>query len=116
MVVAFVDDTDFFVNREDLIQVMTKILEEYKVLFKAIGGKIQFQKTFCFIWQQKWKNGQKYIQQLQIELKIDIIKIKQLPIEEGVRSLGIWINPENQQNLQFKIMVNRIKTAMTKFE
>ena len=56
------------------------------------------------------------MQQLQIELKIDTIEIKQLPVEEGVRSLGIWINPENQQNSQFKIMVDRMKTVIAKLE
>ena len=40
MAVAFVDDTDFFTNREDPTQAMTKILEEYKVLFEVTGGKI----------------------------------------------------------------------------
>ena len=56
MAVAFVDDTDFFANGEDLTQAMTKILEEYKVLFEATGGKIQFQRTFCFAWQWKWRD------------------------------------------------------------
>jgi len=51
MVVAFVDDTNFFVNRKDPTQAITKILEEYKVLFEATRGKIQFQKTFYFAWQ-----------------------------------------------------------------
>jgi len=48
LVVAFVDDTDFFANREDPIQVMRNILEEYRSSFEATGGKIKFEKIFCF--------------------------------------------------------------------
>ena len=35
LAVAFVDNTDFFANEEDLIQAMIAILEEYRTLFEA---------------------------------------------------------------------------------
>ena len=44
------------------------------------------------------------------------MEIKQLPINEGVQLLGLWINPENKWDTQFKIIVNRMKLAMAKLE
>jgi len=39
-----------------------------------------------------------------------------LPINEGVQSLGLWINLENKWDTQFKIMVDRMKLVMAKLE
>ena len=50
MSVVFVDDTDFFVNGEDIKIKMEKILRECIELFEAMGGKIQFKKIFYFAW------------------------------------------------------------------
>ena len=44
------------------------------------------------------------------------MEIKQLPINEGVQLLGLWINLENKWDIQFKIMVDRMKLAIAKLE
>ena len=91
--IVFVDDTDFFLSREDAKQIIENKSKEYELLFEAMGRKIQFQKIFYFGWRQSWKNGQKVINQINFELKVNEVRITQVEIHTRIRLLGVQINP-----------------------
>ena len=48
MLVAFVDDTDFFSAGEEATEKMIQILQTHAELFQAIGRRIQYDKTAYF--------------------------------------------------------------------
>ena len=59
VLVAFIDDTDFFSAGLEAMENMEKILKIYAELFQAIGGRIQYKKTICFSWKWEWRKGKK---------------------------------------------------------
>ena len=48
LAVAFVDNMDFFSNREEAMQKIRQIMATYAELFEAIGGKTSFEKTVYY--------------------------------------------------------------------
>ena len=50
VVVAFVDDTDFYANGEEYNNNMQNIMTQYTSLYEATGGKIQESKVFFYCW------------------------------------------------------------------
>ena len=47
-VIAFVNGTSFYSNRCDCNIKIQKIVKEYTKLYKAIGGKVKQDKSFCY--------------------------------------------------------------------
>jgi len=49
--IAFVDDTDFYMNGPNYEQKMQLIMDMYTQLYEATGGKISLNKIVCFTWK-----------------------------------------------------------------
>ena len=64
--IAFVNDTAFLFNGKLCALKMQQIVNEYKILYEAIGRKIQEEKSFYFSWQ--WLNSNR---------KLDLVNVKE---------------------------------------
>ena len=90
MVIAFVDDSDFFTSGIDSERKMNEIMKMHVDLHEATGGKIQFEKVVMFSF--KWTNG--VIMNNDEVAKIGDHIIKRLETNESIKTLGVHINPK----------------------
>jgi hypothetical protein len=51
VVLAFVDDTSFYTNSGNMENNMREIIRIYTRLYKAIEGKVEQSKSYCYAWQ-----------------------------------------------------------------
>ena len=91
--VAFVDDTDFMTDGDNATEQMTEILNTYDKYYGATGGHVEVSKTTFYSWIWKWKQGQKIVKPIPTKLSIQSNQLKQNPINESVKTLGVKIKP-----------------------
>ena len=114
--VVFIDDTDFVIEGEECQQKMQTILDTYITLFQAIGGAVNLQKTNYFAWQWKQRNSKLPIYNVDIELKINDIKLNQINCNKVIRTLGVHISPMIIWDYQFEVMADKMKIVMAKLQ
>ena len=69
--VAFVDDTDFTLDRENCIEKMQYILDQYTKLYEATGRYVQYNKIRFWSWQQRRINGKLKIENKAAKITIN---------------------------------------------
>ena len=74
--IAFVDDTDFYTNGENLTTKMQRLMDLYTRLYEATRGKIQQEKINFYCWKWNYKNCEKVIEDIQAELIVHGDNIK----------------------------------------
>ena len=62
MIIAFVDDTDFYTSGEKSEDEMQRIIKQHVDLCEATGGRMQEDKSQMFAWQWKLENGEQQIE------------------------------------------------------
>ena len=81
--VAFVDDIDLIIDREDAEYKMQLMLIIYNDLYLATGGYIEDEKCKFFAWIWKQKQGNKVIINKEVELEVNEKKVKIIPSKES---------------------------------
>ena len=72
VVIAHVDDADFWTSRENSERKMQKIVSYCMKMHEATGGKVQKAKVFVHYW--KWKDNKITNVNVEIKLKEEVIK------------------------------------------
>ena len=80
--ISFVDDTDLVADGSNAMHKMQVMLETYNKLHTATRGKIQEQKSTFFSWKWEWKQGQKKIKNIEINLEVNGSLLNQNNISE----------------------------------
>ena len=93
MSVAYVDDNDLMMNRKEVNNKMQLLLNVYNKLYRVTGGYIEDQKTNYYRWKWHWKQGEKVMKRIKIELWLNEKRLNEIIHTESVKSLGIYINP-----------------------
>ena len=63
---------------------MQDIINKYKKLYKAIGGRIQEEKSFYFSWQWINSNGKLNKVNIKEKLLINQKEIEQINVDNGI--------------------------------
>jgi hypothetical protein len=92
--IAFVDNTTFSSNRKQCAFKMQYIINEYKKLYEATGGRIQEEKSFYFSWQWINSNRKLDIVNIKEKLLINQKEIEQINVDNGIRALGVYMTPK----------------------
>ena len=82
MIVAFIDDTDFYSSGEKSEEEMKRIMTQYTKFYEATGCKIQEDKTQVFTWKWELENGEQIIRNEQNSLIVCGKKVNQLKVED----------------------------------
>jgi len=114
MVIAYVDDVDFFANRKDCAVKIKEIIDLYVQLYEATGAKIQEEKVKFYCWRYKMIDGERIIEQIEVKIQIHQRNVNQISISESTRTLGVHINPALKWNTQFEVLRSKIVNAMGK--
>ena len=85
VIVAFVDNTNFTIDREDCKSKIQRILLRYTQLYKVTRGFVEHKKTSYFCWRQ--------YENIIIDLSINETKITQLELTDAIRILAVYICP-----------------------
>ena len=91
--VAFVDDIDLVEDGPKAEENMQNMIKEYDDLHSASGGKIEIKKTKYFSWKWTWRQGVKIAKSMPIDLNVKNVKVDELNINEGIRSLEACMPP-----------------------
>ena len=57
-----------------------------------MGELIDYKKSYCYIWKWKRSKGKETLVDLQTEIKIYDIKIKQIALTEIIRGLRVYMS------------------------
>ena len=112
--IAFVDDTDFYTNGNEVRTKMQRIMNIYTSLYEATGGKVQQVKIVLYCWQWKYVQGKQIIERIDTEIVVHGQEIKQLAVDESTRTLGVYLNPTLCWKGQFEIMRKKLHDSITK--
>ena len=83
---------------------MKIILNKWTRLHEDTEGRVQFDKTSFFSWKWMRRNGKVEMENVDIELKVSNTSMAQSLGKESVRTLGVQVCPQLQQEEQFKFM------------
>ena len=92
MAIKFVDDTNFYSNGLNYQQKINSIIKQYTKLYQATRDLVEIYKSFYYAWKWKYSNGQASIKNIIINIEIDRKTIKQIPVSEIIRTLGVLMN------------------------
>ena len=90
---TFVDDANFYSNRNNIEQNINNILEKYIKLYSATGGLIQKEKSYFYYWKWSSKNNTLKSEDYKGEIKINKGTIKQFNNNQRIQVLGVYMNP-----------------------
>ncbi len=123
MGVLFVDDTDLYImdvchrSRQALWQDVQDSTTTWGHLLTAIGGALKPVKCFYYLADYKWSTDGSWACTLMVDMPSITVPlpydsqalIKQLPVDESQKTLGIWTNPAGCCHIQLEILNNVIK-------
>lgn len=109
---AFVDDTDTCQNgmkpddtSTDILQHAQGMINHWEGAIRASGGALDPKKTHWYLIDFTWKNGDWGYAEMNPENKLDMldsegkrIQIQQLPTSKGMKTLGVILAPDGNNN------------------
>ena len=110
--VLFVDDADMISEGEDAEEKMQKILKMYNTLYTATGGHIQHEKCKYFAWKWRWKQGNKIIQNKDVNLEVNNEPMTKIDSVKSERTLGAYMSLSLQWEKHFEIMKEKLREAI----
>lgn len=114
-VIAFVNNADFFVGGDDIVNHAIKLLLKYNRLNSATAGLGQYSKNAFHFWKTEFdENGNMVFWELLCKIAVDNMAITQLPYNNPVKSLGITSTPNMDWSHQFLVMKSKIEEAVIK--
>ena len=113
-IIAYVDDTDFYTNGKDFIEKIKEIIDLYVRLYEATGAKIQKEKVKFYCWKYIMVNGDRRIEQIEVNIKIKNQEIEQINVYETTRTLGVYVTPALEWKTQFEVLRKKVVDAMGK--
>ena len=112
--IAFVDDTDLIVEGTEAEEKMQEMLKQYNDLHTATGGLIEQKKSSYFAWKWTWKQGDKKIKNVIVNIRINGESVKVVESSKSEKTLGVYISPSMKWETQFKSMIEKMKEATYK--
>ena len=88
---VFADNSDFWFNRDRVLQNIIQILILCTKLHEIVGGKTQIEKLEYFSWQQNLVNGVKGLTNLEYITEINNQVIIYQEVKISMRILGVHI-------------------------
>ena len=82
--IAFVDDTSFYSNEDNLQKKITIMIQYYARLYEVMEGLIELNKSYYYAWQWKHVNGIDKLVNIEIKIKTKQENIKQIKILETI--------------------------------
>ena len=114
MIIAFVDNTDFYAAGIESEKEMQNIVKTHADLCEATGGKIQKTKIQTFAWRWGMVNGNFQLFDVPNVLTVHETKVKQLKVNECARTLGVTMGPSIQWKSQFEVMRRKLNESVRK--
>jgi len=106
--IAFVDDTDFYINGRNYEIKMQLIIDLYTKLYEATGGKIQQMKIMFYCWKWIYENRNQKIIQLDANIEVYREKIKSIDVHISTRTLGVYLTPALSWKGQFEVIQKKM--------
>ena len=91
-----------------------RIIDNYTALCKVTEGRIQEEKVLMCSWKWNYKDRQRYIEEIEVEILIYGKIVKRVKIDESSKLLGVYISPTLSQKSQFEHVKRKIITVMLK--
>ena len=90
------------------------MLQTYDDLHAARGELIEQSKSKYFVWKQKWKQGNKIIEDIKVNISINNIEVKEVLCKKSEKTLGVHVSPLIKWEDQFNVMVEKMKEVIYK--
>ena len=114
-VIAFVDDADFFIGGDIIIERAQRLVIKYNKLHSASAGKGQLAKNNFYFWRTLInKYGEMEFQRMHDKIYVKHTEIKSLPLYTPIKSLGIISTPTNNWESQFQMILEKMDTVIKK--
>ena len=115
LIIAFVDDADFFAYGPNAIQNMLRVISKYNKLYAATGGTGQLKKNNFYAWETVINEyGNTTYKNFTCEITVDNTSIEQIPICNATKSLGVMYTPDSNWTEQFDMMKTKMMDALKK--
>ena len=89
----FVDDAHLVAQGKDATNNVEEMLKTYEILHSATGGRVQEEKSKCFVWRHRWKQGGKEIVNMNEKTQLNNVELKQIDSRKCERTLGVHVGP-----------------------
>ena len=75
MIVAFINDTNFYSNGDCAQENIKNIIQTYTKLYEATGSLVEEQKSFYYVWQWSSSGVREQIKIINMDIEINSTKL-----------------------------------------